>query len=87
MNTLTVLLLAVCVVAASGFRLQCNDCDAAPCPALPGRGCPHGVVKDICGCCDVCGKGYGEKCDEFIKCGPRLTCKVLDFSQGLGRCV
>ncbi|XP_042893869.1 insulin-like growth factor-binding protein 7 [Penaeus japonicus] len=87
MNTLTILLLAACVIATSGYRLKCNDCAAATCPSLPRKGCAHGLVSDICDCCSVCGKGPGEKCDEFIKCGSGLTCKVEDYGRGLGFCV
>ena len=37
-----------------------------------------GVVRDVCGCCDVCARGEGESCGGLFhnhgKCGNNLNC-------------
>jgi len=52
------------------------------CPAV--RNCKTAVVKDKCGCCDVCLKSIGEPCRreplerEDEKCDNGLTCSPGD---------
>lgn len=82
------------VLCASGQRVpeECNSCNPEEC-IKPER-CVAGVVKDVCECCDVCGKSEFEMCDhpevvsdrKFGKCGDNLECRVrkdLDYTQGL----
>ncbi|XP_050699807.1 insulin-like growth factor-binding protein-related protein 1 isoform X2 [Eriocheir sinensis] len=39
----------------------CGECDST-CPDVTT--CKYGVVKDVCGCCEVCARGLGQRCDE-----------------------
>ena len=32
----------------------CGQCEPSQCPPLPTEGCPQDVIKDACGCCDIC---------------------------------
>ena len=41
---------------------NCTLVPAFNCPAVDN--CTAGVVKDECGCCDICAKTIGEKCHE-----------------------
>merc|ERR1712142_1255142 len=70
------LLLAI----VAGQKTDCGDCDRADCPEL-GK-CPTGVVKDFCGCCDVCAGRMGDRCQNtteenplYLPCGIDLVCK------------
>jgi hypothetical protein len=49
---------------------DCLSCNPENC-AKP-VGCVSGIVKDSCGCCDVCGKAEYELCDhpkvKFVDC-------------------
>lgn len=72
--------LAACIAVAVGQHAECGDCDRADCPEL-GK-CPTGVVKDFCGCCDVCAGKMGERCQNtteetplYLPCGNDLVCK------------
>nr|XP_039261624.1 CCN family member 2-like [Styela clava] len=81
----------LCLLAATANSLSCIPCGDNECPDVP---CPKGVtvVKDECGCCDVCSKQRGEKCggsfDIFGVCDPNksLVCTMdeptcdLDFN-------
>lgn len=40
---------------------DCQSCNPEECPKA--NGCVAGLVKDSCGCCDVCGKVEYELCD------------------------
>ncbi|CAH1251931.1 CLEC18C [Branchiostoma lanceolatum] len=40
--------------------LSCAVCGEYECPTPPP--CPANLVKDVCGCCDVCAKVKGESC-------------------------
>jgi len=72
---------ALLVAAVAGqTAVQCGDCDRADCPEL-GK-CPTGVVKDFCGCCDVCAGRMGDRCQNsteeapvYLPCGTDLVCK------------
>uniref|UniRef100_A0AAR2J9U4 Kazal-type serine peptidase inhibitor domain 3 n=1 Tax=Pygocentrus nattereri TaxID=42514 RepID=A0AAR2J9U4_PYGNA len=60
--------------------LSCGECDRSRCPAAP-PGCPAGLVRDRCGCCEHCGNAEGQWCDfnssqEFYgRCGDLLHCQ------------
>ena len=81
-----VFVLACCCVALvcgqRSSREDCDDCDVASCS--PPLGCVAGVVRDRCGCCDVCAKAEYELCDharvrskhELGKCGDELECRI-----------
>ncbi|XP_042886648.1 single insulin-like growth factor-binding domain protein-1 [Penaeus japonicus] len=85
MKTLVLVLLLVSICAtASGSSFRCSPCYQVRCPS-PGY-CPYGVVKNVCGCCDVCGKGPGEECDHKNKCGPNYYCQLYPISYGNGIC-
>jgi len=69
------------VAVAVGQEAECGDCDRADCPEL-GK-CPMGVVKDFCGCCDVCAGRMGDRCQNtteenpvYLPCGNDLVCKL-----------
>lgn len=63
---------------------DCGACYYDECP-IP-KNCPAGIVKDMCGCCNVCAKQEFEKCDHpevhsreyFGKCGDNLECLVRE---------
>ncbi|CAL4091102.1 unnamed protein product, partial [Meganyctiphanes norvegica] len=45
---------------------------------LPPPQCIYGVVRDICGCCDECGKGPLQECGGGLagRCGDGLECSL-----------
>ena len=57
--------------------LSCAPCEKASCapPDCAGR-----VVRDVCGCCDVCARGLDEPCgghfDAFGLCDDGLVCQT-----------
>jgi hypothetical protein len=61
---------------------NCPSCNVEMCQKPID--CVAGVVKDSCGCCDVCGKAEYELCDHpkvqspyrYGNCGPALECRV-----------
>lgn len=77
-----------CMVTAQTPMPECSSCwchNAGDCPdpkdSCPAvRNCRTAVVKDKCGCCDVCLKSIGETCRreplerEDEKCDKGLTC-------------
>ncbi|XP_049319593.1 kazal-type serine protease inhibitor domain-containing protein 1-like [Astyanax mexicanus] len=77
---------------------SCGECDRSRCPVVPS-GCPAGLVRDRCGCCEHCGNAEGQWCDldrsqEFYgRCGDGLRCQRRPSrARGLGaepepRCV
>nr|XP_045613001.1 venom protein 302-like isoform X2 [Procambarus clarkii] len=91
MNTFTIFSL-LCLVIASCSGLRCFPCEqrSTPCPDPSTLSCPWGTVKDICYCCDICGKGPGEECggmwNMFGKCGRCLVCKK-ESEHAKGTCV
>ncbi|KAL2099221.1 hypothetical protein ACEWY4_005701 [Coilia grayii] len=58
----------------------CGECQKHLCPAAP-PGCPAGLVKDACGCCEQCANAEGQLCDldgaqQFYgHCGEGLRCR------------
>lgn len=82
--------------SSSGAEMpdECRSCNPENCVAAVG--CLAGIVKDGCGCCDVCGKVEFELCDHpavprqpsgpyYGRCGDDLECRVrtdLDKDQG-----
>jgi len=75
-----VLLVTVCVVLGVVYADQCKE-KCANCPVLERAECLAGVDKDPeCGCCDVCSRFEGQKCDmkneaKHGSCGDGLECK------------
>jgi hypothetical protein len=73
---------------------ECRSCNPEECK--PPTDCPAGIVKDGCGCCDMCGKAEYELCDHpqvpppksgsyYGRCGDNLECRVrsdLDETEG-----
>lgn len=62
----------------------CKPCDPESCPRPVG--CLAGMVYDYCGCCHVCGRIEGEKCNNdtlqlpykhiYGYCGEELECRL-----------
>lgn len=83
--------LVACVMVVSGEEMKVTEeksekckkqCES--CPVLERSACLAGVDKDPeCGCCDVCARFEGEKCDlhahrpQHGSCGDGLTCKSV----------
>lgn len=83
-------------ISLSGRDLpdECRSCNPENCKVPTG--CLAGIVKDGCGCCDVCGKVEFELCDHpdvprpksrpyYGKCGENLECRLrtdLERNQG-----
>lgn len=78
---LPLLLLAILVC---GTATSCPfPCNTALCPSSDLSSCEHGIVKDLCQCCDVCALGPNERCDAGLgQCGDGLVC-VQGFEEGL----
>ena len=57
--------------------LSCAPCEKAAC--VPAD-CAGRVVRDVCGCCDVCARGLDEPCgghfDAFGLCDDGLVCQT-----------
>ena len=57
--------------------LTCAPCEKASCspPDCPGR-----IVRDVCGCCEVCARGLGERCGGHFNslglCDDGLVCET-----------
>ncbi|XP_023217453.1 venom protein 302-like isoform X2 [Centruroides sculpturatus] len=73
-SSILLLVLACCIIAT--YALDCPSCDKSACQ--PHGRCVAGVVKDVCGCCDVCAKRIGEECggpdDIYGKCARWMLC-------------
>lgn len=75
---------------AASLPDECRSCNPENCPAPVD--CLAGIVRDVCGCCDVCGKEEFELCDHPAvlyarrptpasrshhgRCGDNLECRV-----------
>lgn len=91
---LVLLGLVLATVSAQKYQdKECGECNKAFCERPSG--CVAGLVKDSCGCCDVCGKAEFELCDHpdvprrkgesYGLCGDNLVCRVrddLDLEEG-----
>lgn len=61
---------------------DCLSCNPEECQKP--NDCIAGIVKDSCGCCDVCGKAEYELCDhpqvntpfKYGRCGDDLECRI-----------
>ncbi|CAL1280015.1 unnamed protein product [Larinioides sclopetarius] len=58
----SLLLALVLVQAQAETKRDCGKCEPDKC-VPPGEECLAGLVKDLCGCCYVCGRREGELCD------------------------
>ncbi|VDL89929.1 unnamed protein product [Schistocephalus solidus] len=72
------------------YAEPCGPCDYSKCP--PVTQCPVGVVRDACGCCNVCGLEQGHRCNTpeeladfaagrahrgwYGQCGKDLECRA-----------
>jgi hypothetical protein len=69
-------ILVVIAFVRTVYALSCTSCDKTAC-AEP-LNCKAGLVKGLCGCCDVCAKLENERCGGpwYIhgKCDKGLTC-------------
>ncbi|KZS12254.1 Kazal-type serine protease inhibitor domain-containing protein 1 [Daphnia magna] len=79
---------------------ECSICRKEECP--PASDCRAGLVLDRCGCCNVCGRIEGEKCDNYTLpleykdrygfCGDNMACLLrndmedLDINEALCYC-
>lgn len=57
-----VLLVSVHAAVRADPIRKCGECDPAKC-VPPADDCLAGLVRDLCGCCYVCGRREGELCD------------------------
>lgn len=66
---------------------KCQECDTSKCPKVTK--CLSGLVRDRCGCCDVCGLEEGQLCNKdsessagdkiwYGRCGVELDCRLRD---------
>ncbi|XP_048846623.1 serine protease HTRA1 isoform X1 [Brienomyrus brachyistius] len=57
-------------------------CDSSTCPPSP-ESCYYGVVKDRCGCCQVCASGEGDVCGDRGAgvCGVGMVCRYSKSSR------
>ncbi|KAG8194700.1 hypothetical protein JTE90_028014 [Oedothorax gibbosus] len=72
---------------------HCATCDPDKCTP-PSDDCLAGLVRDLCGCCYVCGRREGELCDsdylpvpyknsKYGPCGEHLECRArTDLAPG-----
>ncbi|ESO05329.1 hypothetical protein HELRODRAFT_185515 [Helobdella robusta] len=79
----------VCLFWAGSRAESCLSCNPEEC--LPVTDCVAGIIKDQCGCCDVCAKSEFELCDHtrlpslnmYGKCGEDLECTIrTDLNEG-----
>ncbi|GAB6022856.1 hypothetical protein CHUAL_006954 [Chamberlinius hualienensis] len=79
-------LIFVCMIFGCCFATECEECESESCPRPVG--CRAGMIFDKCGCCRVCGRIEGEKCDNetlplpykhmYGYCGEGLECRLRD---------
>jgi Insulin-like growth factor binding protein len=72
---------------------DCGICRKEECP--PASDCRAGLVLDRCGCCNVCGRIEGEKCDNYTLplqykdrygfCGDNMACLLRNDLEDLVR--
>jgi len=75
-------LVLLAVVSGQSVRPECGECDRSSCPDVGS--CPRGAVMDTCGCCEVCSRGLGQRCENetttgtegsYGPCGEYLVCR------------
>lgn len=86
-------MLLVSVLVQSESDRKCGECEPDKC-VPPTENCLTGLVKDLCGCCYVCGRREGERCDGdslpapfrergYGPCGEHLECRLrTDLAPG-----
>lgn len=84
-----ILLFQVVPWSQAQVKPGCGTCDPEACPRPVN--CLAGMVYDYCGCCRVCGRIEGEKCDNdslplpykntYGYCGDHLECRIRDDLQ------
>ncbi|XP_046548735.1 venom protein 302-like [Haliotis rubra] len=52
--------------------LSCLLCDESKCVSPKCK--PKHQIKDLCGCCDICGGRVGDSCSGFNQCANGLWC-------------
>jgi hypothetical protein len=72
---------------------DCGICRKDECP--PASDCRAGLVLDRCGCCNICGRIEGEKCDNYTLplqykdrygfCGDNMACLLRNDLEDLVR--
>ena len=72
---------------------HCGICRKEECP--PASDCRAGLVLDRCGCCNICGRIEGEKCDNYTLplqykdrygfCGDNMACLLRNDLEDLVR--
>lgn len=87
--TLLIAMLAA-LFGCRGEPEACGACIKDECP--PSEHCRAGLVPDRCGCCMVCGRLEGEKCDNrtltnrephYGSCGHNLACLLREDLEDL----
>ncbi|KFM69260.1 Kazal-type serine protease inhibitor domain-containing protein 1, partial [Stegodyphus mimosarum] len=80
------LILAIAFIQVrSELNDKCGECEPEKCKP-PAEECLAGLVRDLCGCCYVCGRQEGELCDGDLlpipyrnrghgPCGEHLECR------------
>jgi len=73
-----VLIVLAVVVVVAAHQPNCPDCSSVTCP--PEEDCPGAQAMDACGCCVMCKRSLGQRCDhganvEYGPCGDYLQCK------------
>ena len=71
-------ILVVITFVRTVYALSCSSCDKTAC--VEPLNCKAGLVKGLCGCCDVCAKLENERCGGpwYIhgKCAKGLKCVI-----------
>ena len=74
------------VLVQSINALSCEPCYETRC--VQPVNCTGGLVKGICGCCDVCAKTNGERCGGtwgmYGECAKGLNCVLRPMSKKNG---
>merc|ERR1712106_375998 len=59
-KTVVVVALGLLAIVNRSSSLSCLPCNMVDCGPSPS--CQYEVIKSVCGCCDACSKGPGERC-------------------------
>ena len=85
MKMLILISLVSIVLIAHTNGLRCSPCRDRICKpqSVLKRECRGGIVKDYCGCCNLCAKQYGESCGGRLgmhgRCDQGLYCKLVGY--------